>query len=174
MPNSAGRIASGIDVRGDGGYVVVPPSRHRSGAAYRWADGWSPTRVDLAPAPPWLEALAAAPPQQAAGASLGGHSRRAGDPASATAPITEGARNSTLTSLAGSMRRRGFGETAILAALTEENRERCVPPLEPAEVERIARSVARYAPAPMTAEGRPRGARRPAFVEFVGGKVAAR
>ncbi len=69
---------------------------------------------------------------------------------------------------------RGFGEAAILAALTEENRARCVPPLEPAEVERIARSVARYAPAPMTSEGRPRGARRPAFVEFVDGKVVAR
>lgn len=174
VPNSAGRIASGVDVRGDGGYVVAPPSRHRFGAAYRWGDDWSPALVDLAPAPPWLEALAAAPSQQAAGAPRAGHSRRAGEPGSATAPITEGTRNVTLTSLAGSMRRRGFGEAAILAALTEENRARCVPPLEPPEVERIARSVVRYAPEMATLQGGRKGIRRPAFVEFVGGKVVAR
>jgi Bifunctional DNA primase/polymerase, N-terminal len=36
VSNSAGRIGIGLDVRGDGGYVVAPPSRHRSRRSYQW------------------------------------------------------------------------------------------------------------------------------------------
>ena len=35
--NSAGKVADNIDVRGDGGYVLVPPSIHPSGRAYTWS-----------------------------------------------------------------------------------------------------------------------------------------
>jgi hypothetical protein len=44
--NSAGRLGPGLDVRGEGGYVVVPPSRTQS--AYEWLD-----RAPLAQ-PTWL------------------------------------------------------------------------------------------------------------------------
>src|SRR5262249_3940264 len=54
----------------------------------------------------------------------------------------------TLTSLAGSMRRRGVGFEAILGALREENARRCAPPLDDREVESIARSISRYEPTP--------------------------
>lgn len=36
VPNSAGRLGRGLDVRGDHGYVVVPPSRHAAGPRYTW------------------------------------------------------------------------------------------------------------------------------------------
>lgn len=39
--NSAKRM-EGIDVRGEGGYVVVAPSVHKSGKTYRWAHGMKP------------------------------------------------------------------------------------------------------------------------------------
>jgi putative DNA primase/helicase len=45
------------------------------------------------------------------------------------------------------MRRKGATEAAILAALRTENRTQCKPPLADSEVEGIARSIGRYAPA---------------------------
>ena len=57
VPNSAGtRLGPGLDVRGDGGYVIAPPSVHASGVTYRWG-----TIRDLAPLPPWLADLLVAP-----------------------------------------------------------------------------------------------------------------
>ena len=44
------------------------------------------------------------------------------------------------------MRRRGMSEKSILAALLEENRTACNPPLDDAEVSTIAKSVSKYEP----------------------------
>ena len=60
--NSASQVGEKIDVRGTGGYVVLPPSPHPSGGTYRWADGRKPGKCDLAPAPPWLLELATSRP----------------------------------------------------------------------------------------------------------------
>ena len=60
--------------------------------------------------------------------------------------IPAGQRNATLARLAGTMRRVGMTGPEMASALVRVNQDRCVPPLAPAEVERIAASVARYAP----------------------------
>src|SRR5262249_2167544 len=63
------------------------------------------------------------------------------------APIPDGKRNNAMASLAGMMRRRGFDADAIYAALLVENEKKCDPPLDDAEVRKIADSIGRYAPA---------------------------
>lgn len=60
--------------------------------------------------------------------------------------IPDGSRNSTLASLAGSMRRRGMSAAEIKAALLVANTDRCNPPLAEEEVLRIAESIASYVP----------------------------
>jgi Primase C terminal 1 (PriCT-1) len=69
------------------------------------------------------------------------------------APIREGARNVTLASLAGAMRRRGASQEAITAALQEENQRRSNPPLPDGEVASIAASIAKYRPSVSATSG---------------------
>ncbi len=70
----------------------------------------------------------------------------AGPSVEGTAKIRLHSRNRTLASMAGTMRKRGMGETAIRAALLATNAEQCEPPLEEAEVRRIAASIGQYPP----------------------------
>jgi len=51
-------IAPGLDLKGDGGLVVSPPSGHVSGRAYAWESGCAPGEVLLADVPRWLQVMA--------------------------------------------------------------------------------------------------------------------
>ena len=59
-------------------------------------------------------------------------------------PITEGKRNLTLTEIGGRMRRVGKSSAEIEDVLTRINSEECDPPLDEAEVRKIAGSIASY------------------------------
>jgi putative DNA primase/helicase len=126
------RVAPGLDVKATGGYVVAPPSLGPNGQPYEWIV--SPEEAELAEPPGWLMDLLTR--ERSKGPAL---------PVGERIPL--GKRNDALASLAGTMRRRGMGEAEILAALQVANEQRCQPPLEAEEVEKIAASVARYAPA---------------------------
>lgn len=65
----------------------------------------------------------------------------------AAGAIGDGARNDTLASIAGTMRRRGLDADEIEAALVKVNAKRCKPPLSSGDLRTIAQSVARYEPA---------------------------
>jgi putative DNA primase/helicase len=131
--NSSGRLAPGIDIRADGGYIVVPPSRTKAGE-YAWEVTYHPTSTKLLPLPAPLIALLAK--QNIA--------KKAQPVPNA---IFSGQRNNVLTSLAGTMRRRGMTEREICAALLVVNEERCQPAMDVIEIQRIAMSVCRYEPA---------------------------
>jgi putative DNA primase/helicase len=137
--NTGRGLARGIDTRGNGGFVVAPPSLHISGGRYEWLN-------DLEPAPlPGLliklltELKAAAPSgtkprsQVKSGAGIG-------------LVITEGSRNQTLFRRGCGMRGDGLEHAEIEEKLLELNARLCSPPLPESEVLKIARSAASYAP----------------------------
>lgn len=49
--NSTGNLPEGIDIRGWGGYIVLPPSIHPNGNAYQWEAGYGPHEIAPLPLP---------------------------------------------------------------------------------------------------------------------------
>jgi len=140
-------LAAGIDLRGDGGCVVAPPSLHPSGRRYAWVPGGAPGQERLASLPPWLRQLARPGPGRA------GH------------PLThwrervrrrtlEGERNNTIASLAGHLFWHGVDAEVVFELLEAWNREHCEPPLPVEEVARVVESIARLHERRSEEEGR--------------------
>jgi hypothetical protein len=127
----------GIDIKAEGGYVVVPFSVHPNGIAYHWKAGCDPGDLSVATVPQFILDVLEEKKTEV---------NIARTPQDDEEYFEEGGRNNALTSLAGTMRRRGMSHDAILAALLSENTARCHPPLSEVEIEAIARSVGRYAP----------------------------
>jgi putative DNA primase/helicase len=138
--NGAGRLGPGLDVKGDGGYVVLPPSQHASGRRYEDEILAPLFETLLAEIPPWILACLA--------------SSASGPGPSADAPIPEGRRNEALYRVGRSLHAKGLSRDAVGAALLAENRTRCRPPLSDAEVRSIAEHV-------MTQANDPSFGRRP-------------
>lgn len=156
LRNQTGEIALGVDVKVSGGYVIAPPSTF-AGKPYTWREccGLEDLEPEELPYPPdWLLEIydeankkkgcsPKATSQQDQKLQAGG---RVSDPDEI---IPSGQRNSTLTSLAGSLRRIGLTEESICFALLDANQRRCEQPLEENEVRKIARSICRYEPDPL-------------------------
>lgn len=121
-----------LDILGDGGYVIAPPSVHpETGKRYRWLN-----KMLIQPMPSHVLKFVLSENRKNTSAAPPLPNR-----------IGEGERDTLLTSLAGSMRRRGASEEAILAALREENATRCDPPMPDGQLRKIARSIAQKPPA---------------------------
>tara|TARA_Y100000310_G_scaffold126629_1_gene125517 strand:+ start:26083 stop:27966 length:1884 start_codon:yes stop_codon:yes gene_type:complete len=58
--------------------------------------------------------------------------------------IPEGKRNTVLTSIAGTLRKRGLDESTILVTLRGINSNKCSPPLPDNELQQIVQSIERY------------------------------
>ena len=158
--NSVRKLADGIDVRGDGGYVLAPPSVHLSGREYTWlnrlppveAPAWLVELVTAKPAPPPQNGQATHHPPPALPA--GDVARRARDYLATMPPAISGQGGHDQTFDAARKLIHGFGLTPeqALPLLHEYNR-RCVPPWNDAELRHKLES----AHGCEDQQGRPRG-----------------
>lgn len=128
-------IAPGLDVRGDGGYVVAPPSIHPSGAPYEWLTGRGPQDIPCAALPGWLLTRIT----EGGGAS-GGHGPGYWR-AFVRDGVAEGERNATVASITGHLLWHGVDPDVIAELLLAWNAARCRPPLPDDEVLRTVKSI---------------------------------
>jgi hypothetical protein len=115
VPNSAGALGPGIDVRGDGGYIVAPPSRHISGRSYAISVDHHPDKARKTVE--WRTLC------------------REG--------AAEGERNVTIARLSGLLLGRRIEPHVCLELVLIFNATRCRPPLPEEEVARTVASIAR-------------------------------
>ncbi|MEO9298782.1 bifunctional DNA primase/polymerase [Devosia alba] len=138
IANSAGSLGSGIDVRGDGGYIVAPPSIHICGRRYAISVDHHPDDVSLADPPGWLLERMAGRKQSA------GKTRQ---PPSdwrrhAVEIHGEGQRNDAIARLTGHLLRARVDPRVCLTLIIAWNRLHCLPPLDDDEVVETVCSIA--------------------------------
>ena len=129
IKNRAG-IIDGVDVRGDGGYVVAPPSVHSNGNRYEWE--YDPEEYNLADANNnvkfFLETGINSP----------------GERFSMPDIVNAGERNEMIFRFACMMQAKGASDESVFAATMAENNAKCNPPMEEKEVRIIVNSVLKY------------------------------
>jgi len=137
VSNSAGLLGPGLDVRGDGGYIVVPPSLHACGRRYAWDPTRHPAHIEPASLPPWL-LKALTQPKIPKESSIK-------EPVPGFPPIvdvSEGQRNTTLTRLTGYLLSHRISMDVSIELLKSWNALNCRPPLTEDEVMRTIDSIA--------------------------------
>lgn len=126
------KLFKGLDIKGEGGYVIVPPSLHKNGNRYKYKKGESLTLYKLANSPKWLlEAIKSKPSNPA---KTGNNGKL----------IPEGERNETLFRYGCSLRGKKLNEQEINNLIEIKNKDLCSPPLDKTELDKITESVFRY------------------------------
>lgn len=129
LKNRAG-LLDGVDIRGEGGYVVAPPSTHPNGTEYQWEfdpDDYSPAELNQSV----MELLREDEEGQYEAFEL-------------PDKIPSGQRNTTLFKLASSLQAQGLPDQAIEEAVKKSNEELCDEPLPDEEITTILQSAFSY------------------------------
>lgn len=126
--DNTARTVRGVDIRGQGGYVVAPPSIHPSGARYTWDidKGASPADIPAFPASLMVTAKGNLIPTAPTNIPIG---------------LGEGSRNHTIAQWAGVFLGKGYPPQEVLEPLLAIN-DTFKPPLSRREVEQTLMSIA--------------------------------
>lgn len=161
---NATNILPGIDIRGEGGYVIAPPSIHQNGNSYQWE--LDPDDIDIHFADEHVMALINNRPENGSIAQK--------ERFKLPERIKQGERNDTIFRYGCSLQAQGFSDDEILSKLEEAN-DRCDKPLKEDELTTIYCSVltkekgVKYIPGEADM---PKGWRSPEMTFTENGKVA--
>lgn len=122
---------TGVDVRGDGGYVVAPPSVHPNGRTYTWENG--PDEYAIA----WADENVMAFVDSM-------RPRGSGERFELPDRIGKGQRNDTLFKYASSLQSKGYPDDEIFDLVSLKNVKLCDVPLDDDEIRKIVESVTNY------------------------------
>lgn len=129
---SAFHKKSGIDIRNDGGLVIMPKSVHPNGGIYEFVEEQGLGEFELANFPDDVNDLLV--------------DKKGKNYQSFELPtkINDGERNNILFKYASQLRATGLEKNEILPALYVVNTERCIPPYDKDKLELIADSACTY------------------------------
>lgn len=134
VPDKVGWLDS-VDIRADGGYVVAPPSVHPNGRKYEWEQ--DPKEYELVSTDDIDVEFVC---NSIIASNLKDKSKQLNVPE----VIPEGHRDEMMFKLACKYQSMGMTDSAMLAALQEENKNRCKPPLSDAEIKRKVEQAQKY------------------------------
>ena len=124
-----------VDIRADGAYVVAPPSIHPNGTKYEWED--DPEECQLVSSDDIdvefvMNSVIVSNMQSKSGTL------------NIPDVIPEGHRDEMMFKIACKYQAMGMSDEAMLAALQEENRVRCQPPLTDKEIRQKVKQAQKY------------------------------
>ena len=119
--------------RADGGYVIAPPSMHRSGKPYEWAESLTPWETEVEDLLPWMLEYIGRDKKQRVQKPQGWQLQ-------ALKGVDQGERNQTAARLAGRYIAKGMTDEEVVEILLTWNQKNR-PPLPESEITRTVQSI---------------------------------